>query len=455
MKFKEYYKLICEVTVEQVKTRFESKAWKRAIEQLFKYLDYKKDFDDLDDTVRMALYSDFLPNDIDENSKGNALNWLVSIFIKDPTFISRFHSQSNRVRSSLELFYQIKQVRPVALSVKAIEQIADINDLYTAVGHAKPVYDEYLQNRAEKDTKTDINNSKVLETAEWNVYVPKTKGAAIQLGKGTDWCTAAPGLQYYEHYTQTGPLVIFISKQNPELKYQFWYNGTESQFMNARDEDILYGEESETFFQLNELVKQFADKFPQLSESNNYEYKLLENGGYMLRIPNKTVYFDKNKELHKEDGPARLIRIRDEEVEEYYVSGKLHRDDGPARITKTNDIVQEEWFLNGIPKRLDNKPESITYRLYDGSIQQGNRVETYKDTDGKYHKDGGPAHIRYDADKVTSMYWYKHGTPHRLDGPAIIHSNGYSNYYINGIQFVSKEEFYDEKARERKLHNYF
>ena len=32
MKFKEYYKLICEVTVDQVKTRFESKAWKRAIE---------------------------------------------------------------------------------------------------------------------------------------------------------------------------------------------------------------------------------------------------------------------------------------------------------------------------------------------------------------------------------------------------------------------------------------
>ena len=101
MKFKEYYKLICEVTVEQVKTRFESKAWKRAIEQLFKYLDYKKDFDDLDDTVRMALYSDFLPNDIDENSKGNALNWLVSIFIKDPTFISRFHSQSNKGSRSI------------------------------------------------------------------------------------------------------------------------------------------------------------------------------------------------------------------------------------------------------------------------------------------------------------------------------------------------------------------
>ena len=450
MKFKEYYKLICEVTVEQVKTRFESKAWKRAIEQLFKYLDYKKDFDDLDDTVRMALYSDFLPNDIDENSKGNALNWLVSIFIKDPTFISRFHSQSNRVRSSLELFYQIKQVRPVALSVKAIEQIADINDLYTAVGHAKPVYDEYLQNRAEKDTKTDINNSKVLETAEWNVYVPKTKGAAIQLGKGTDWCTAAPGLQYYERYTKTSPLIIFVSKTEPEeWRYQFWYGDDETpgQFMDIHDQSITEGaEKRKIFFYLNNIVKQLNINADVQKRAEQYNYETLEDGRYMISIPERIRYFNSNDKLHRDDGPASISYFDNTRNnisnEAYYQNGLMHRDNGPASITYLKDgSVIKSWYTKG-KLTQNNLPNFVR------TNSNGTEHWSFSTQNGVSHREGGPAAKLANG----TLEWRVRGMLHNPDGPAVIHPSGVKDYYLKNTPY-SEEEFNNKELWKKAVYD--
>ena len=454
MKFKEYFQLICEVTVDQVKARFESKAWKRAIEIILKsdhvYKNTASDnFQFINKEATRAILA-AVPQDIPDADKGNALNWIISVFLSSEDVSITYEDfalagEAGVLKGALELFYQIKQIKPQFLRVKAIEQLKTFDDLYSVIKDAKPLWQQYINDKAEKDTKTDINASKVLETAEWSVYVPKTKGAAIQLGKGTDWCTAAPGLQYYEHYVKTSPLVIFINKQDPELKYQFWYNDAESQFMNPRDEDILYSGESEMFYKLNELVKQFANLHPKLEESNNYEYKLLEDGEYMLRTPKKTVYYDKNKELHREDGPARITQY----LEEYYNHGLLHRIGGPARISKSNDDTQYttyQWFVNGW-HRHENKPTTV-------AIRGNEKIEAYENERGSYHRENGPAIIRYRDDKIKDMTWYKDGEIHRLDGPALIYESGLTQYYIEGIQFT-KEEFYDEKARERKLHSYF
>lgn len=38
-------------------------------------------------------------------------------------------------------------------------------------------------------------------------------------------------------------------------------------------------------------------------------------------------------------------------------------------------------------------------------------------------------------------FFNKHGVLHRLDGPAVEHSDGQVYYYVDGIHFVSLEEF--------------
>ena len=86
-----------------------------------------------------------------------------------------------------------------------------------------------------------------------------------------------------------------------------------------------------------------------------------------------------------------------------------------------------------------------------------NKIKTYTDSDGSklqisykygsifYYKNGkrhrldGPAIELYNGIKE----WYKEGKLHRVDSPAIEYINGYKAYYIEGklINSSSQEEF--------------
>lgn len=74
---------------------------------------------------------------------------------------------------------------------------------------------------------------------------------------------------------------------------------------------------------------------------------------------------------------------------------KYHREDGPALIRWDGT---ERWFI-----------------------------------DGKKHRVGGPACTKADGTK----YWYQHGRLHRTDGPAIIGSDNRLWWYIQNIRIHS------------------
>jgi hypothetical protein len=88
-------------------------------------------------------------------------------------------------------------------------------------------------------------------------------------------------------------------------------------------------------------------------------------------------------------------------------------------IAKYEDKT-EVWFKNGKWHREDGGPAKT---WEDGS------VEYY--INGKLHReDGGPA-VEY---PYGYKAWYQHDKNHRTDGPAIIHKNGETEYWINGIK---------------------
>ena len=64
------------------------------------------------------------------------------------------------------------------------------------------------------------------------------------------------------------------------------------------------------------------------------------------------------------------------------------------------------------------------------------------DSDGKWHREDGPAIEYADGDK----WWLKHGDWHREDGPAIDCTNGYKFYYLEDIQYT--KEKYWKKIKE-------
>jgi hypothetical protein len=55
-------------------------------------------------------------------------------------------------------------------------------------------------------------------------------------------------------------------------------------------------------------------------------------------------------------------------------------------------------------------------------------MKKYKDENGLYHREDGPAIEHANGYKA----WYWHGEYHREDGPAIEHANGYKAWYWHG-----------------------
>ena len=55
--------------------------------------------------------------------------------------------------------------------------------------------------------------------------------------------------------------------------------------------------------------------------------------------------------------------------------------------------------------------------------------------DKEFHCEDGPAMEFENGD----LAWFKHGKLNRLDGPAVIHVNGYEAWYLNDIEMTEQE----------------
>jgi len=96
---------------------------------------------------------------------------------------------------------------------------------------------------------------------------------------------------------------------------------------------------------------------------------------------------------------VKLLKIKTNKETRYSNSdGKRHRNNGPAIIYPSGTQV---WYRNDKPHRDNNLPASI------GS----------------------------DGDQ----YWHQNGKLHRDNGPAIIWSNGTQVYWVNG-EFIKREK---------------
>jgi hypothetical protein len=238
--------LLLELTMTEVQSRKTSKKFVRAAEADMEEPDYV-----------MHKLTDLIPRDIQEPSKGNALNWLTSLYIKGAIVVnsakethtppgeyavevvaingstSDHRSYINIISNALETFYQAKEQNLTHfLTIKSIEQIPDISTLLTVATQARRQIQKHDDDKIEND-RSSADDTLVYEDDKWSIYLPKTKGDTCALGRGTDWCTAGIGLDYYNDYVNPwyaerfnlGPqkLFIIISKTDKNEKYQLWF----------------------------------------------------------------------------------------------------------------------------------------------------------------------------------------------------------------------------------------
>ena len=159
-----------------------------------------------------------------EDKMGKYSKWLLALYTSENLKLEDLY----KATQYLTTFHKYKQ----KLDKKDIGQYKSLPELYQAI---QP-YEDNTQAASHKEEIRQIkkNAEKVYEDEEWLVIVPKTKEAAIEYGKGTQWCTAATTSDnMFDSYNSEGPLYININKKSGE-KFQFHFESY--QFMDERDE---------------------------------------------------------------------------------------------------------------------------------------------------------------------------------------------------------------------------
>ena len=320
--------------------------------------------DDLREKL-LSLIADDIPED---NQKGQALLWIIRFAKKNQEFVHVImnsgylqRSEIVQLKKNLEVFFQQQRFmsEPDLNKIQSPEQLADV------VEAAKPAIEAYQEKQAYMDVEEGMevfrNDSKWLITAIHN------KGAACELGKGTDWCTAAPGLDYFEqYYDQDDPLFFFKDKKTGE-RFQFHYGS--AQFMDEQDIPLA----DEFMAELHNLLKRTSalNKYKVIrtyddsiiaGKSTDPE-ELEELAERYAKDITETGLAIKRELMHNKNATEKLFRIIFEK--ESPLTGATQQN--LALKAKDHDILT--WLVD--PKNQTFKdPRSLEFG---GSERQGKR----------------------------------------------------------------------------------
>lgn len=234
-----------------------------------------------------------IPIDLTDNQKGTAANFLKKMLLSRKKHIlhiwldvaPKFNkskgrgSPANKVyqleqlfrnsyKRSVEDFFKMQEFIDTEKFSKDLMGFETVVDLMNANDDARPKYKAHLEKKAYLDAEQGVE--KIYEDDNWQVAAVHNKGAACELGKGTSWCTAAPGLDYFEHYySPESPLFVFIDKKENK-KYQFWYGKPDvagrwqPQLMDKDDRPIRPRDAFPLHYIL--LMKNMDKKYPVILE---------------------------------------------------------------------------------------------------------------------------------------------------------------------------------------------
>ena len=196
------------------------------------------------------LVLEFVPEDLTDNQKGTTLEWIISIGINDPYMKQKFYNEaiatiapndrnmasidSRVIQNDIERYWQTHDYS----ESKDIFSIKSFGALAVAADRAKTKYDAAQADKEYLDADNPGAVEVFRDDDKWRIYALHNKGAACKFGKGTEWCTAAPGQNYFEEYYEPDdPLFYFESKWlGNNDRYQIHFGS--DQFMDEFDNEL-------------------------------------------------------------------------------------------------------------------------------------------------------------------------------------------------------------------------
>jgi hypothetical protein len=193
--------------------------------------DYVLETDYGEDTL--PVQQDDLQQKYDVLNVGGYSTNILPNYIRQILDISNNYSAMTPLdRTVIERFFQWNRfIRDGKRDLNAVSSFAELSVL---VEEAKPKHKAWQKEQESKDV--EAGKEVLLDNKQWQVIAIHNKGAACQLGKPTDWCTAAPGLDYFKHYYEPNdPLFYILDKSDGEM-YQFHFGSR--QYKDKSDIDL-------------------------------------------------------------------------------------------------------------------------------------------------------------------------------------------------------------------------
>lgn len=143
-----------------------------------------------------------------------------------------------KVKEYLEIFGKYINVIPKdKRDINRYKTLQDLFDVIKPFKDAEESGEEVATSKtSEKKQKLDSEVDVVYKSDMWTVKVPKTEWASCELGKGTQWCTAATkSNNMFDRYNSDGPLYVLINNED-NSRYQLHFSS--DQLMDVNDRPI-------------------------------------------------------------------------------------------------------------------------------------------------------------------------------------------------------------------------
>jgi hypothetical protein len=182
----------------------------------------QKQFKLTPEQIELCIAADPSPNQSD------FVAWIAKMLAKGQI---RLPEDNDKMKEQLGMFQKFKK-SPAFTFNKDIQQY-DTVKLFETLEQATAA--GMGSKKEEKRERVRKGAEIVVKSGDVTIYKVTEPAAAIELGSGTNWCTAAPGNSMASHYLKDGPLYIFfdagsaVAQLHPES----------NQFMNRADVCML------------------------------------------------------------------------------------------------------------------------------------------------------------------------------------------------------------------------
>lgn len=297
--------LLTEITSEEAWTQF--------------YSDIKK-FPELKGDKELFFKLDSLyPKKGNQHNRGY-FGWIYNLYKNGLKKEEDFY----KVKEYLSLFFKyINMIPKENRDINKHKTIQDLLDVVRKFRDAEASGEEMATSKTDERNKRLAKESKVVyKSKNWEVTVPLTEWASCEIGKQTEWCTAATkSNNMFDHYNSDGPLYVL---ENLEDKSRYQLNFPSNQLMDVNDRPIP----ASYFFDhiaedngLYEFLKGKSDKFYEFVLATSAED--IADGGYSETFEEALYSGDKTTTEYRE--ALRTLRYGRESYSKYL--GFVYEDD--------------------------------------------------------------------------------------------------------------------------------